>query len=89
MGIAVCSVDGGPDYQVPLDGESSFVSYKLSTNEINFGEIAYCTSDNKEFHIENVGKVPFEFNINLSTLTRPGILAVHPMTGKIVSGGKI
>ena len=40
-GIAVCSVDGGPDYQVPLQGKSSFVSYQLSTKEIDFGEIAY------------------------------------------------
>ena len=85
-GIAVCSVDGGPDYQVPLVGESSFVSYKLSANEIDFGEIAYCYQESKEFHIENVGKVPFEFNINLSTLTRPGLVEVNPMTGKVMSG---
>jgi len=31
-GIAVCSIEGGPDYQIPLAGESSFVSYWLSTN---------------------------------------------------------
>jgi hydrocephalus-inducing protein len=85
-GIAVCSVDGGPDYQVPLVGESSFVSYKLSVSEIDFGEITYCHHDNKNFNIENVGKVPFEFNINLSTLTRPGILEVTPMSGKVMSG---
>jgi hydrocephalus-inducing protein len=30
-GIAVCSVDGGPDYEVPILGESSFVDFKLST----------------------------------------------------------
>lgn len=85
-GIAVCSVDGGPDYQVPLVGESSFVSYKLSVNEIDFGEISYCHQESKEFHIENVGKVPFGFNINLSTLTRPGLIEVSPMTGKVMSG---
>jgi len=30
-GVAVCSVDGGPDYEVPIVGESSFVDFKLST----------------------------------------------------------
>ncbi len=40
-GIAVCSVDGGPDYEVPIVGESSFVSYKLSANELDYGEIPY------------------------------------------------
>ncbi len=31
-GMAVVSVDGGPDYDVPIQGESSNVSFKLSTN---------------------------------------------------------
>merc|ERR1712166_1185063 len=35
-GIAVCSVDGGPDYEVPIIGDSSNVSFKLSTNEIDY-----------------------------------------------------
>jgi hydrocephalus-inducing protein len=69
-----------------LEGESSYVSYKLSTNEIDFGEITYCHHDSKDFYIENIGKVPFAFNINLSTITRPGMLEVNPMTGKIMSG---
>lgn len=84
--IAVCSVDGGPDYQVPLVGEASYISYKLSANEIDFGEVSYCNNASDNFYIENVGKVPFEFNINLSTLSRPGMLEVSPMNGKIMSG---
>jgi hydrocephalus-inducing protein len=35
-GIAVCSVDGGPDYEVPIIGESSFVDYRLSTTELDY-----------------------------------------------------
>lgn len=58
-GIAVCSVDGGPDYEVPIIGESSFVTYKLSANELDYGEIPYNESSSKEFFIENIGKVPF------------------------------
>ena len=81
-------MDGGPDYEVPLVGESSFVSYKLSTNEIDFGEIPYNEHASKDFYIENIGKVPFEFNVNLSTVSRAGLVEAHPMTGKVVSGEK-
>ena len=84
--IAVWSVDGGPDYQVPLVGESSFISYKLSTNEIDFREVSYWNNSNDNFYIENIGKVLFEFSINLSTITRPRMLEVSPMNGKIMSG---
>lgn len=86
--MAVCSVDGGPDYDVPISGDSSFVSFKLSCNEIDFGEIAYNESTTKDFQIENVGKVPFEFNINLQTISRPGIVECNPTTGKVVAGEK-
>ena len=87
-GIAVCSVDGGPDYEVPIIGESSFVSYSLSTKEIDYGEIPYNESSHKEFFIENIGKVPFEFNINLATVSRPGLVECSPMTGKVGYGEK-
>jgi hydrocephalus-inducing protein len=87
-GVAVCSVDGGPDYEVPIVGESSFVSYKLSTTELDYGEIPYNESSSKEFFIENIGKVPFQYNINLTTVSRPGIVDCHPMTGKVAAGEK-
>jgi len=85
-GIAVCSVDGGPDYDVPISGDSNTMGYKLSVNEIDFGEVPYNESTTKEFFIENFGKVPFEFNINLSTVSRPEIIECTPLSGKVVSG---
>ncbi len=87
-GIAVCSVDGGPDYEVPIIGESSTVGYKLSDNKIDYGEIPYNESNSKEFFIENIGKVPFEFNINLGTVSRPGLVECSPMIGKVAAGEK-
>ena len=55
--MAVCSVDGGPDYDVPIAGDSSFINHKLSAYDLDFGEIAYNESTTKDFYIENVGKV--------------------------------
>lgn len=87
-GMAVCSVDGGPDYDVPISGDSNFVEHRLSVRELEFGEIAYNESSTKDFYIENLGKVPFEFNINLSTLSRPGVVECTPITGKVIAGEK-
>ena len=84
----MCSVDGGPDYEVPIIGESSFVDYRLSTTELDYGEIPYNESSSKEFYIENVGKVPFEFSINLSTVSRPGIIECNHMNGKVIAGDR-
>lgn len=87
-GTAVCSCDGGPDYEVPIQGDSNLVTYRLSTKELDFGEVPYNESSTKEFIIENVGKVPFEFNINLSTVSRPGLLECSTMQGKVLAGEK-
>ena len=83
--MAVVSVDGGPDYDVPIQGESSNVSFKLSTNQIDFGEVPYNECQPRDFFIENIGKVPFEFNINLSTLSRQGVIECSHMTGKVLA----
>lgn len=64
------------------------MSYKLSTNEADFGEVPYNEHSQKEFFIENIGKVPYEFSMNLSTVSRPGIIECHPMTGKVIAGEK-
>jgi len=39
--IAVCHVEGGPDYEVTLEGDSSLIAYKISCNLLDFGEIKY------------------------------------------------
>lgn len=88
-GIAVCSVDGGPDYEVPILGESSFVDFKLSTTQLDFNHVNFMEPTTDHFYIENIGKVPFEFNINLSTLSRPGIVTCGQMHGKVIAGDKL
>lgn len=87
-GTAVCSCDGGPDYEVPIHGDSNLVTYRLSANELDFGEVAYNESSTKDFYIENIGKVPFEFNINLGTVSRPGVIECSVMSGKVIAGEK-
>lgn len=40
-GTAVCSCDGGPDYEVPIQGDSNLVTYRLSTKELDFDTVPY------------------------------------------------
>jgi len=87
-GIAVCSVEEGPDYEIPIVGNSSFITFDLSTYEIDFGEVAYNEQVPREFEILNNGAVPFEFSINLSSISRPGLIECHPMAGKVLAGDK-
>jgi hydrocephalus-inducing protein len=55
--IAVCHVEGGPDYEVTLEGDQSLIAYKISSNLLEFGEVRFCDWVQKEFYIENTGKV--------------------------------
>lgn len=60
---AVCHVEGGPNYEVTLIGDSSLISYNLSVRHIDLGETQFCNWVTKEFQIENTGKVTFEYKI--------------------------
>lgn len=81
--VAVCHVEGGPDYEVLLEGDSSLISYKISTNLLELGEVRFCDWMQKEFYIENTGKVQFNFSIILNKIIRKGLVEVIPKNGKI------
>jgi len=81
--VAVCHVEGGPDYEVTLEGDSSLISYKLSTNLLELGDQRFSDWVQKEFFIENTGKVQFNFSISLNKIIRKGLVEVLPKSGKI------
>jgi hydrocephalus-inducing protein len=90
--IAVCQVEGGPEYEVNLLGEASNINYRLNiqnaNNIIDFGEIPFSGWNHREFVIENLGKVPFEYQIRMDNIIRKGLIQVSPQQGKIASGDK-
>lgn len=81
--VAVCHVEGGPDYEVQLEGDSSLISYKISANLLELGEVRFCDWVQKEFFIENIGKVQFNYSISLNKIIRKGLVEVIPKSGKI------
>lgn len=81
-------MDGGPDYEVTLSGDSSLLSYQMSTSLIELGDVRFCEWVSRDFSIENIGKVTFEFKINLQYVKKKGFVDVQPLVGKILGGEK-
>jgi hydrocephalus-inducing protein len=79
--MAVCEVEGGPSYQVPLHGEASSVVYALDTSEVDFGPRELETVEERELVLSNKSKVAFEYFVNTDS-TKP-VIEVFPMTGSL------
>ena len=88
--MAVCSVDGGPEYEVQLTGDSSLIDFSLSTNVLDYGNaIPFNDWETREFIIENTGKVAYDFSINMDSLYRKGLVEISPLSDKIKGYEKI
>ena len=85
---AICHVEGGPDYEIQLIGDSSSQDFRLSSTSIDVGEVRFNDWANKEIYLENTGKVTFEFNVGLQNILRRGLIEVTPSHGKIQGGEK-
>ena len=46
---AVCTIEGGPEYEVTLKGEASLVDYRFDTLDIDYGKVVrhYLTANRK------------------------------------------
>ena len=89
---AICQVEGGPEYEVKLEGEASNINYRLNihhhNNFIDFGEIPFSCWTHRDFIVENLGQVPFEFQIKMDNIIRKGLIQVNPQMGKIAGRDK-
>jgi hydrocephalus-inducing protein len=83
--LAVCSVQGGPDYEVQLTGDSSVMRTDVRPSELQYGTLNFNEWDSREVIIENTGKVAFDFRVDLSSINRKGLIEVTPQIG-IVKG---
>jgi len=72
------------DLQVALTGESASIVYLV----VHCGLQPYDRVLERELHISNTGKVAFDSSIDLSHLSRPGVIEASMMTGKVAAGDK-
>ncbi|EDV21657.1 uncharacterized protein TRIADDRAFT_30117, partial [Trichoplax adhaerens] len=84
--IAVCHVEGGPDYHITLTGSASIVSYQFDKKIVDYGKQLYDQIAVGTISLRNTGDVAFDFNTsNGSDQSRPlpGIPIVMPSVGRI------
>ena len=85
---AVCSVKGGPTYEVRMSAESSYIKYALDTHLVDIGRQQYNRATEKEIQLQNTGRVPFSYVVNLSRLSRASIVVASPLSGTIGPGNR-
>ena len=78
---AVCEVTGGPTYEIPITADSSVIKYTVEPKVIDLGPQLYDKVFETDLLVQNTGRVPFEYRIDLDTLTRFGIVEATPMSG--------
>mmetsp|Transcript_3107 Transcript_3107/g.11897 ORF Transcript_3107/g.11897 Transcript_3107/m.11897 type:complete len:4490 (-) Transcript_3107:1724-15193(-) len=82
---AICKVEGGPDYQVLLKAESGTISYSIDKNVVDFGKISFDCVEERELTLFNKGKVPFQFQFDMSTVSVPGRIDLNPPSGVVAA----
>ena len=85
---AVCEVEGGPEYDVTLVGEASTLGYRLDRQFIDFGKLVFDKTEESEFLLYNTGKVAFNFSVRTDLVSRPGVVSVSPMSGRVFANSK-
>ncbi|GMF15729.1 unnamed protein product [Phytophthora fragariaefolia] len=83
-----CEVEGGPEYELTLSGEASSLVYKLDKQSLDFGQVLYNKTEDRDFSILNVGKVPFSYNIIVDAIACGRTLEISPTSGKIAPNEK-
>ncbi|XP_075181569.1 hydrocephalus-inducing protein homolog [Anomaloglossus baeobatrachus] len=90
---AVCTVYGGPVYEVSLHGEASLVTYDLSTREIDCGVQMMDQVVEAQIVLRNTGRVSFPFTVLKQRAERqqslyPGEPRVQPLSGLVPAEGE-
>lgn len=84
--VAVCEVEGGPDYELVLEAESSLIKYTLDRTSIDFGAQPFGRAIDREFTLHNSGRVPVDFKLDLSGVNKASHLHVGPVKGHVAAG---
>ncbi|KAJ3036631.1 hypothetical protein HDV00_002527 [Rhizophlyctis rosea] len=86
---ALCDVTGGPKYPLLLTGESSSITYTLSSPQLDFGTCLYQDVLEQDLTLQNTGLVSFDFSVILfpnSELAKK--ICIFPASGTIAPHGK-
>eukprot|EP00606_Chrysophyceae_sp_TOSAG23-5_P001379 GSChrysophyteH2.ASY1.ANO1.1161.1 assembled CDS len=85
-GQVLCSVEGGPEYKLNIQGEASQMAYALDCSFVDFGQVTYTESAQQEFNVKNTGKVPYNFHITAASPAAQDLIEIIPSSGSINAG---
>jgi hydrocephalus-inducing protein len=87
--IAVCTVQGGPEYEIKLEGEASSIQYKFDRLALDYGNVMYDKFSNEDLVLHNTGKVKFDFNILSDSIAAPTVIRAVPQSATVQPNDKI
>ncbi|ESO12291.1 hypothetical protein HELRODRAFT_158775 [Helobdella robusta] len=61
---AICSVEGGPDYELVLKGEADVVVYEFDTKLLNYGIVHYFELAEGQIVLRNKSKLTLDFIVH-------------------------
>ncbi|KAH6588049.1 hypothetical protein BASA50_010912 [Batrachochytrium salamandrivorans] len=87
--MALCDVDGGPKYELNLQGEASIIRFSFDRTLLDFGSQCYQSISEQEIFLVNTGQVQFDFTVIVFPNTQffPKIM-VSPKLGTLLPRGK-
>lgn len=95
--VAVCSVTGGPNYEVSLSGEASTMQYTVDRTEMSFGRQMFKETAEREIIVTNQGNVGFDFYLDGpgnatfhsdETPSNSDMISITPRSGHILPHSK-
>ena len=86
---ALCEVEGGPEYEVKLEGEASSIQFKLDRTEIDFLNALYDKFAREEITLQNTGKVRFDFAVRTDMVELPTFVRATPAASVVMPGEKV
>jgi len=87
---AACKVEGGPVYQIRIQGEASKMRHSFSERTLDLGLVMYDQIHTTHVTLHNKGKVNFNFSVLTEDKEeispwQPGDLTVQPMSGRLLA----
>ncbi|KAI8803400.1 hypothetical protein BJ742DRAFT_498091 [Cladochytrium replicatum] len=78
---AICTIQGGPNYELAIRGKASELKYEVGHTILDFGTQLYQAIVEKELVLSNLGNVPFEFSLHVfDSIANDFRLALQPAT---------
>ncbi|RKP17543.1 hypothetical protein ROZALSC1DRAFT_24102, partial [Rozella allomycis CSF55] len=83
--VAVCTINGGPVYNIPISVETSNASYEFDTKIVDFGKVLYLDVAERVLCLINNGRLPLPYKCYFPrNSTLPYRTLINPESGVLM-----